>query len=103
MRVLKSVFNGIFVIYRLQLYRGVLSYRLRTLSESDSGEKHVISQPKWLCKPRLNGKKSVDKTCAVRRKRAFISSSSEEESDDSNHKVDFLTCSSLIGFFLHRL
>uniref|UniRef100_A0A914R7L8 Uncharacterized protein n=1 Tax=Parascaris equorum TaxID=6256 RepID=A0A914R7L8_PAREQ len=49
--------------------------RLRTISESDSEEKHVISQPKWLCKPRLRDKKSVDRRCAVYRKRAFISSS----------------------------
>uniref|UniRef100_A0A915BYH2 SWI/SNF-related matrix-associated actin-dependent regulator of chromatin subfamily A containing DEAD/H box 1 homolog n=1 Tax=Parascaris univalens TaxID=6257 RepID=A0A915BYH2_PARUN len=60
--------------------------RLRTISESDSEEKHVISQPKWLCKPRLRDKKSVDKRCAVYRKRAFISSSSEEESAGSNDK-----------------
>ncbi|VDK19766.1 unnamed protein product [Anisakis simplex] len=59
--------------------------RLRTLSDSDSSK----SEPKWLCKPRLNGVKSTNKSHQVRRKRAFIpSSSSEEDIDDSSSRQD---------------
>ncbi|VDK23734.1 unnamed protein product, partial [Anisakis simplex] len=61
------------------------SSTLRTLSDSDSSK----SEPKWLCKPRLNGVKSTNKSHQVRRKRAFIpSSSSEEDIDDSSSRQD---------------